>query len=353
MIDDNVLTGVRKPSQLQKQMQAWQDDLDNRLKGKKIPPKYWEFPELEKGSIHGHCAYCFDMNCDRTLNIGEPDEDEACGMTDCRFGCGAILHVCKSSEHYLICPKYEESDIFEWMYNGMSLSDRKSGKAKEILQACQKKKKKLEKAKKPEPKKSIGDLFFGPGEPATKLTFHKANEKLVPNAPEAMKTKSYFTSSVRLDLRLETETRLQTKPKSMYTFVCAQQFRRDEYQWHSKNVHDDILGGMNNWLEQRCPMASYGCGFSVRRMYPKCDQDAKDDGINTPHSTIVFSPGVESFGIAPLSAIEKQKPVMKKKITNSTCKKQPMATKTNRNLHLTDLPFEILYKIAEYLESFR
>ena len=62
--------GVRKPTQLQLQMQAWQEDLDKRLKGKKIPPKYWEFPELEKGSIHGHCAYCFDIDCDRTLNIG-------------------------------------------------------------------------------------------------------------------------------------------------------------------------------------------------------------------------------------------------------------------------------------------
>ena len=54
----------------------------------------------------------------------------------------------------------------------------------------------------------------------------------------------------------------------MYTFVCAQEFRRDEFAWHSKAVHNDILGGMNNWLEHRCPMAVYGCGFCHRRMFP-------------------------------------------------------------------------------------
>ena len=332
-------------------MQAWQDDLDKRLKGKKIPPKYWEFPELEKGSIHGHCAYCVDINCERHLNIGD-DVEESCGLTECRFGCGAIFHVCKSSEHHIICQKYEESDMFEWMYNGMSLNDRKSGKAKEILQACQKKKKKIEKVKKPEPKKSIGDLFFGPGEPATKPKYEIVNKNLVPNAPEPVKTENYLTTSVRLDLRLETETRLQTKPRSMYTFVCAQQFRRDEYQWHSKNVHDDILGGMNNWLEQRCPMASYGCGYSVRRMYPKGVHDSEDTTLS-PKSTIVFSPGVESFGIAPLSTTEKPKPVSKKEITKPSSKKPTAASKTDQTLHLTDLPFEILYQIAEYLESFR
>ena len=51
----------------------------------------------------------------------------------------------------------------------------------------------------------------------------------------------------RLDIRLETVTRLQTKPRAMYTFVCAQDFRRDEYAWHSQNVHNDIHGGLNSW----------------------------------------------------------------------------------------------------------
>ena len=138
----------------------------------------------------------------------------------------------------------------------------------------------------------------------------------------------------------------------MYTFVCAQQFRRDEYQWHSKNVHDDILGGMNNWIEQRCPMASYGCGYSVRRMYPKSIHDSRD-GDQTPKSTIVFSPDIASFGIAPIITKEKLKPAMNKNVTNLRLKKTATNSKTKKAIHLTDLPFEILYQIAEYLESFR
>lgn len=335
-------------------MQQWQEDLDVRLKGKKIPPKYWEFPELEKGNVHGHCAYCFNINCDRTLNIGEPGMDESCGITECKFECGAIFHACKSSEHHIICPKYEEADAYDWMYKGMSGDSTLLKRAEGVFRARQQKKLKKEgKIKKIERKKSIGDLFFGPGDPASKLTYHKVNGKRVPNAPDLPKKKNFLTSLVRLDLRLETETRLQTKPRSMYTFVCAQQFRRDEYQWHSKNVHDDILGGMNNWLEQRCPMASYGCGFSMRRMYPNF-YDKEDDNF-IPESTIVFSPGVESFGIAPLTNVEKRHKQVKKKMqkTQPTSKKQPLSRKSSTTVHLMDLPYEILYQIIEHLESFR
>ncbi len=35
-----------------------------------------------------------------------------------------------------------------------------------------------------------------------------------------------------------------------------------------QNVHSDIHGGLNNWLEARCPLAAYGCGFAFRRLYP-------------------------------------------------------------------------------------
>jgi hypothetical protein len=35
-----------------------------------------------------------------------------------------------------------------------------------------------------------------------------------------------------------------------------------------QNVHSDIHGGLNNWLEARCPLAAFGCGFAFRRLYP-------------------------------------------------------------------------------------
>lgn len=94
-----------------------------------------------------------------------------------------------------------------------------------------------------------------------------------------------------LDLTLESITRYQTKPKSMYTFLCAQEFRRDEYSWHYKNVHSDIHGGLNGWLEQRCPLAHYGCMYSMRRFFP-----------TSCGSSIVHNDILESFGVKPFIA---------------------------------------------------
>ena len=89
---------------------------------------------------------------------------------------------------------------------------------------------------------------------------------------------------------------------------------------------------MNNWLEHRCPLAVYGCGFSHRRMNPG-SQEAK--------RTLIFSPAVESFGIKILPENEKSKPT-------KTKSKSKLPTTT-----LTDLPLEILIDIIMYLDSFR
>ena len=94
--------------------------------------------------------------------------------------------------------------------------------------------------------------------------------------------------ALSLDLNLESITRYQAKPRSMYTFLCAQEFRRDEYSSHFKNVHDDIHGGLNGWLEQRCPLAHYGCNYSLRRLHPK------ESGAHVVHNR-----ALESFGVRP------------------------------------------------------
>ena len=91
-----------------------------------------------------------------------------------------------------------------------------------------------------------------------------------------------------LDLNIESITRYQAKPKSMYTFLCAQQFRRDEYSWHFKNVHSDIHGGLSGWLEHRCPLAHYGCTYSTRRLHPS------PRGSKLVHNNII-----EAFGVQP------------------------------------------------------
>ncbi|XP_013404984.1 F-box only protein 30 isoform X2 [Lingula anatina] len=98
---------------------------------------------------------------------------------------------------------------------------------------------------------------------------------------------------LNLDLTLEQITRYQQKPKSMYTFLCAQEFRRDEYLWHFKNVHGDIHANLNGWIEQRCPLAHYGCPYSVRRFHPQ------HEGM-----TVIHNSTVESFGLKPEIPIE-------------------------------------------------
>jgi hypothetical protein len=42
-------------------------------------------------------------------------------------------------------------------------------------------------------------------------------------------------TTLGLDLSIECIPRYQNKPKSMYTFICAQDFRRDEFAWHYRN----------------------------------------------------------------------------------------------------------------------
>lgn len=98
----------------------------------------------------------------------------------------------------------------------------------------------------------------------------------------------FLKETLALDLNLECITRYHAKPRSMYTFLCAQEFRRDEYSSHCKNVHDEIYGGLNGWLEQRCPLAHYGCTYSMRRFYPT------EKGSEVIHNTIL-----ESFGVKP------------------------------------------------------
>ena len=294
--------GKQNSVEMSKQMQQWQQDLDDRLKGKKLPPKYWEFPELEKGNIHKHCSKCFDANCKRTLQIAEP-EDTSCSVLACRWECGAVYHACKASEHLIVCPLYVEPDEFDWMYKGMASRANRKHLDKSS------KKDNITKAAAP----SVGDIFVGPGEPAVK------SNKRIPDAPPLPAK----LASTHLNLRIDTIRKQHSKPKTMYTFVCGQFFRRDEYSWHCKNVHDDVIGGMDDWIEHRCPLAFYGCGFSARKMFP-----------GSKRSCLIFSPAVESFGLKPL--------------------KQPVKQSSKQSQRsLLDLPFEIIFEIVNRLDSFR
>lgn len=132
--------------------------------------------------------------------------------------------------------------------------------------------------------------------------------------------------TLRLDLVLECVARYQTKQRSMFTFVCGQLFRRDEFSSHFKNVHGDIHAGLNGWMEHRCPLAFYGCTYSQRRFCP-----------SVQGSRIIHDRHLGSFGVQSDLA---ERPDKVQRHNLSHCD------------HLTSLPFEILQHVASFLDGF-
>ncbi|XP_061552269.1 F-box only protein 30a isoform X2 [Phycodurus eques] len=137
--------------------------------------------------------------------------------------------------------------------------------------------------------------------------------------------------TLRLDLVLECVARYQTKQRSMFTFVCGQLFRRDEFSSHFKNVHGDIHAGLNGWMEQRCPLAYYGCTYSQRRFCPSVQ------GFRIIHDRHLGSFGVQP-GLPLISG--DQPPRSARPRPGSKCDQ------------LSGLPFEVLQHVASFLDSF-
>ncbi|KAL4661040.1 F-box only protein 30 [Arapaima gigas] len=130
--------------------------------------------------------------------------------------------------------------------------------------------------------------------------------------------------TLRLDLVLECVARYQTKQRSMFTFVCGQLFRRDEFSSHFKNVHGDIHAGLNGWMERRCPLAYYGCTYSQRRFCP-----------SVQGSRVVHDRHLRSFGVQPSPPATEQ-----------------LGDGRRGCDRLSGLPFEVLQHIAAFLDGF-
>lgn len=337
-----------------KQMREWQNDLNERLKGREIPPKYWEFPELEKGNIHkNHCAYCIDIYCDQTRNDSNKSKlnlSTNCAMTSCKYGCGARYHVCKTSEHLLICTIGDVENEYNKMYQGVSGEQRRSSGASlssasfwsdkyfsDSFNKTNEKRKSLKRTENisklfaPKHFQTIGDWLEGPKERANT----NINSKMKTNPPEppVVETleRNQLNKGMMVNLSFTNESKHTAKATEVYSFTCSQMFRRDQFEWHSKNVHDDIFGGLHDWVEHRCPLASYGCGFSVRRLHPKANHNLSNQG-NYRCLSLIYSPLLESIGVS---------------ITDNTPVEDTM-----RN-ELLMLPCEILYQIFHHIDSFR
>ncbi|KAM6917057.1 F-box only protein 30a isoform 1-T3 [Lycodopsis pacificus] len=136
--------------------------------------------------------------------------------------------------------------------------------------------------------------------------------------------------TLRLDLVLECVARYQTKQRSMFTFVCGQLFRRDEFSSHFKNVHGDIHAGLNGWMEQRCPLAYYGCTYSQRRFCPSVQ------GFR-----IIHDRHLGSFGVQPGLPLKAGDDLPRKPYRfGAQCDQ------------FSSLPFEVLQHVASFLDSF-
>ena len=235
------------------QRRRWQEDVDTAIlrTGQPVPKKYWEYPEMEKGEVHLHCAYCYATAC--PLGYSYSSDTQACAVIECAWGCGATLHHCKAAEHQIICPSYEKETEFDWMHKGLPVPIGHVKRQKEKAEV----------------------LKASPGLLAPPCSLPEPLKRLGGRAPPPPAPPHDLHTSMRFDIKVETVTRLQVKPRSMYTFLCGAELRRDQWEGHCRNVHSDIHGGLNNWLEARCPLAAYGCGFAARRLYPGTDPRAR------------------------------------------------------------------------------
>lgn len=132
----------------------------------------------------------------------------------------------------------------------------------------------------------------------------------------------YLDKPLGLNVVVETLPKFQ-KQFPMYSIPCNQVFRRDEYNGHFKNVHSDIQGGLNGWLEHRCPLAQYGCTFVRYRLLP-----------HSQTGSVIFNQELGSFGVRPCQNLSDDTPG------------------EHTDDLLTSLPLEILEKVAGYLDGF-
>lgn len=133
--------------------------------------------------------------------------------------------------------------------------------------------------------------------------------------------------SLALNQVMECLPRYEIKSRSVYSFMCNNLLRRDQFRSHFKNVHCDICSHLNGWLEEKCPYAQYGCNFIRNRFYPKSFPDS-----------LIYDNARSCIAIRPqLSECEKN---------------WKLCSKLTENCNLFSLPWEILEYILSFLDSY-
>eukprot|EP00096_Caligus_rogercresseyi_P014909 TRINITY_DN7374_c0_g1_i1.p1 TRINITY_DN7374_c0_g1~~TRINITY_DN7374_c0_g1_i1.p1 ORF type:complete len:579 (+),score=86.04 TRINITY_DN7374_c0_g1_i1:76-1812(+) len=253
-----------------KQLERWGEELKRRVKGIPPPRKYWEFPEREKGNIHPrHCSTCVLKDCS-----GDPDN--FCPIITCSWGCKSSFHACKSSEHSLICEHYLEPNDSDWIYRGMSrVVDRKS------LRSCRNSAS-LKGLLKPHQRSS----FTGVNDDIKDVERRPLNGSIIPKPPPPPPVPEFW-SPCQFDIRYDFVNNKRDRQRGvLHGIRCHEELRRDQYSWHYRNIHCEIITELGSWVESRCPLYGLGCNFAARRLFP--GHKDKTIGFNRFSGTFVL-----------------------------------------------------------------
>jgi hypothetical protein len=110
-----------------------------------------------------------------------------------------------------------------------------------------------------------------------------------------------------------------------YVFMCGKELRRDMFEWHVKNVHTEIMSGLNGWLNEKCPLERINCEFFRPRLYP-----------DIPTAAVTFNAELDSFALT----YETLHDVHGKKEVETT-------------ITICELPCEVLELICNFLDPLR
>ena len=125
---------------------------------------------------------------------------------------------------------------------------------------------------------------------------------------------------------MECLPRYEKKSRSLYTFMCNNLFRRDQFQSHVQNVHCEICSNLYGWLEEKCPYAQYGCNFAQFRFLP--DSLSGRLFFDNSRGCFAVQSGIKNDKINLRSNPKDEKPF------------------------LLSLPWEILEHILKFLDSY-
>jgi len=110
---------------------------------------------------------------------------------------------------------------------------------------------------------------------------------------------NFYYSKMVLDNTMECLSRIVTNTNNMFSYMCGQIFRRDEFCWHYQNCHCDFYGGLDNWIEQSCSYSNYGCKFKQHRFLPNSHNC--ELAFNADRSCIVLRENEKLFQNQPVS----------------------------------------------------